>query len=85
MLFFPVLLFRASLPLLASQGDESCADTDGKALTLYGVVDPGPSEHFHGSSKRKKEQLMQRNRQLYRSNPNMTSGCTSLTAAGHLQ
>ncbi|XP_034531280.1 afadin [Notolabrus celidotus] len=37
------------------------------------VVDPGPSQALHGSSRRKKEQMMQRNRQLFRSNPNMTS------------
>ncbi|XP_022606455.1 afadin-like [Seriola dumerili] len=45
----------------------------GKELMLYSVVDAGPSEQLHGSSKRKKEQIMQRNRQLYRSNPNMTT------------
>ncbi|XP_058471589.1 afadin [Solea solea] len=34
------------------------------------------SEQIHGRSRRNKEQIMQRNRQLYRSNPNMTSGYT---------
>ncbi|XP_041828575.1 afadin [Melanotaenia boesemani] len=38
---------------------------------LYCVVDLGSSERLHGGSK-KKDQMMQRNRQLYRSNPNMT-------------
>ncbi|XP_037602474.1 afadin [Sebastes umbrosus] len=45
---------------------------NGKALMLYSVVDPGPSEQLHGGSRRTKEQMMQRNRQLFRSNPNMT-------------
>uniref|UniRef100_UPI0037E9C8F6 afadin n=1 Tax=Semicossyphus pulcher TaxID=241346 RepID=UPI0037E9C8F6 len=51
-------------------GDKIYANPNSKTLALYSVVDPGP---LHGSSKRKKEQMMQRNRQLYRSNPNMTS------------
>ncbi|XP_018537246.1 LOW QUALITY PROTEIN: afadin [Lates calcarifer] len=54
-------------------GDTSNAKPNSKALMLYSVVDPGPSEQQHGSSRRKKEQIMQRNRQLYRSNPNMTT------------
>nr|XP_046268837.1 afadin [Scatophagus argus] len=37
------------------------------------VADPGPSQQLHGGSKRRKDQTMQRNRQLYRSNPNMTN------------
>lgn len=45
---------------------------------LHSFMDTGPSEQLHGSSKRKKEQIMQRNRQLYRSNPNMISECTSI-------
>ncbi|XP_054470257.1 afadin [Anoplopoma fimbria] len=43
------------------------------ALMLYRVVDPGPSERLHGGSKRSKDQIMQRNRQLYRSNPDMNT------------
>ncbi|XP_068577714.1 afadin [Cebidichthys violaceus] len=46
---------------------------NGKALMLYRVVDPGPSERLHGGSKRSKDQIMQRNRQLYRSNPKMNT------------
>ncbi|XP_035850323.1 afadin isoform X2 [Sander lucioperca] len=53
-------------------GHKSPAKPNGEALMLYRVVDPGPSEQLHGGSKKKKDQMMQRNRQLYRSNPNMT-------------
>ncbi|XP_069391951.1 afadin isoform X2 [Paralichthys olivaceus] len=54
-------------------GDTIFAKPNGEALVLYSAVDPGRSEHQpHGGSRRKKE-LMQRNRQLYRSNPNMTT------------
>ncbi|KAM9341599.1 afadin [Symphorus nematophorus] len=48
-------------------GDNSHADPEAKALELYGVE----GQNLHGGSRRKKEQIMQRNRQLYRSNPNM--------------
>ncbi|XP_049918592.1 afadin isoform X3 [Epinephelus moara] len=54
-------------------GDNSHPKPNGKALMLYSVVDPGPSDQLHGASRRRKEQMMQRNRQLYRSNPNMTA------------
>ncbi|KAM7403498.1 hypothetical protein PAMA_004114 [Pampus argenteus] len=57
-------------------GDKSHAKPNGKALMLYSVLDPAHSEQLdslHGSSKRKKDQIMQRNRELYRSNPNMTT------------
>lgn len=77
---FKRLLFRPRIKtffFLASQGDESLANSNGKSVELYSVVDAAPSEH-HGGSRRKKEQIMQRNRQLYRSNPNMTRGCTSI-------
>ncbi|XP_034431340.1 afadin isoform X1 [Hippoglossus hippoglossus] len=54
-------------------GDTIFAKPNGEALVLYRAVDPGPSGHqLHGGSRRKKE-LMQRNRQLFRSNPNMTT------------
>ncbi|KAK9534039.1 hypothetical protein VZT92_009114 [Zoarces viviparus] len=46
---------------------------NGEALMLYREVDPGPSQRLHGGSERSKEQIMQRNRQLYRSNPNMNT------------
>ncbi|XP_039993356.1 afadin-like [Xiphias gladius] len=51
-------------------GDKSNAT----ALMLHSVADP-LSEQHHGSSRRTKDQIMQRNRQLYRSNPNMTNFC----------
>ncbi|KAM6917386.1 afadin [Lycodopsis pacificus] len=54
-------------------GVTSHSKPNGKALMLYRVVDPGPSERLHGGSKRWKDQIMQRNRQLYRSNPNMNT------------
>ncbi|XP_035811077.2 afadin isoform X2 [Amphiprion ocellaris] len=56
-------------------GDRGLAKPNGKAFMLYSVMDPGPSEHLHRGSRRQKEQIMQRNRQLYRSNPNMTNIC----------
>ncbi|KAK2826588.1 hypothetical protein Q5P01_020802 [Channa striata] len=40
---------------------------------LYSVVDPSSSEQLHESNNRKKDQILQRNRQLYRSNPNVTT------------
>ncbi|XP_074548590.1 afadin [Halichoeres trimaculatus] len=57
--------------------DEIYAIPNCKTYELYSVVDPGASQPLHGNSRRKKEQMMQRNRQLYRSNPNMTSGYAS--------
>ncbi|KAI3367154.1 hypothetical protein L3Q82_008211 [Scortum barcoo] len=54
-------------------GDKSHSKPNSKGLVLYSAVDLGPSEQLHGSSKRKKDQIMQRNRQLYRSNPNMNN------------
>ncbi|XP_044022668.1 afadin isoform X2 [Siniperca chuatsi] len=57
-------------PLERTTGDKSHAKPKGKALVLHSVVDPGPSEQFHVSSRTKKDQI---NRQLYRSNPNMTN------------
>ncbi|KAM4625263.1 afadin [Polymixia lowei] len=48
---------------------------NGKALVLYDGVNQSSSEQWenhHGTSRRKREQIMQRNRQLYRSNPNVT-------------
>ncbi|XP_008304631.1 afadin [Stegastes partitus] len=54
-------------------GDQGHAKPNGKALVLYGVMDPGHSEQLHGGSRRQKDLIMQRNRQLYRSNPNMAA------------
>ncbi|XP_044231429.1 afadin [Thunnus albacares] len=57
-------------------GDKSHAKPNSNALMLHSVLDPGHSEQLeslHGSSRRKKDQIMQRNRELYRSNPNMTT------------
>ncbi|XP_054597763.2 afadin [Nothobranchius furzeri] len=48
---------------------------NSKRSMLYCGVNLGPSERPHEGSKSKKEQVMQRNRQLYRSNPNMTWDC----------
>ncbi|XP_070776147.1 afadin [Enoplosus armatus] len=62
-----------SEPPSGKTGDESQAKPNGNTLVLYSVVDPGPSEQLHGGSRRKRDQIMQRNRQLYRSNPNMTN------------
>ncbi|XP_038585533.1 afadin-like [Micropterus salmoides] len=58
-------------PSKRTAGDKIHAKPNGNAAMLYCVVDPGPSQQLHGSSRRKKDQIMQRNRQLYRSNPNM--------------
>ncbi|XP_070834683.1 afadin [Chaetodon trifascialis] len=59
--------------LLSEPASERITGKHGLTLMLYSVVDPGPSEQFHRSSKRKKDQIMQRDRQFYRSNPNMTT------------
>ncbi|KAA8581893.1 hypothetical protein FQN60_008633 [Etheostoma spectabile] len=59
-------------PSERTTGHKSPAKPNGEALMLYRVVDPGPSQQLHGGSKRQKDQVMQRNRQLYRSDPNMT-------------
>ncbi|XP_068436318.1 afadin [Clinocottus analis] len=65
--------------LLSEQSEKTTGETshtkpNGTALMLYRVVDPGPSERLHGGNKRSKDQAMQRNRQLYRSNPDMNTG-----------
>ncbi|KAL6105260.1 uncharacterized protein ACO6RY_06827 [Pungitius sinensis] len=52
-------------------GDTSHTEPGAKELVLN-RVDPGPSDRFNGGSKRTTDQIMQRNRQLYRSNPNMS-------------
>ncbi|XP_026161121.1 afadin [Mastacembelus armatus] len=54
-----------------STGIKNDAKPKGKALMLYSVVDPG--QQLQESSKRKNEKIMHRNRQLYCSNPNMTT------------
>ncbi|XP_034714054.1 afadin [Etheostoma cragini] len=59
-------------PSERTTGHKTPAKPNGEALMLYRVVDPGPSQQLHGGSNRKKDQVMQRNRQLYRSDPNMT-------------
>ncbi|KAF3700919.1 Afadin Afadin adherens junction formation factor [Channa argus] len=53
--------------------NKSTAVLNSKALSLYSVVDPGPSEQPYESNIGKKEQIMQRNGQLYRSSPNVTT------------
>ncbi|XP_055361973.1 afadin [Betta splendens] len=54
-------------------GDRRSAAPNYKALVSCSVMDPGPCEGLHKNSKKKKDQMMQRNRQLYRSDPNITS------------
>lgn len=54
------------------KGDGEQRKLNNGGWTLHCVVDGSPSERLHGGSKRKKDQRMQKNRQLYRSNPNMT-------------
>ncbi|KAM8916829.1 afadin isoform 2-T2 [Spinachia spinachia] len=51
--------------------DASRTEPGGKGPVLNGVVGPGPSDRFNGGNKRTTDQITQRNRQLYRSNPNM--------------
>ncbi|KAM6912204.1 afadin [Xenentodon cancila] len=53
--------------------DGDPAKRNNAASTLYCVVDLGPSARLHGGSKSRKDQTMQRSRQLYRSNPNMAA------------
>ncbi|XP_029973342.1 afadin-like [Salarias fasciatus] len=54
-------------------GERGQAKPNAEASVLRGDTDPAPSEQLLGSSKRKKEQMMQRNRQLYRSSPNVNN------------
>lgn len=68
---FQLLVTKSRFPL--PWGGEGYAYPKSTAFILHSV-NPQPSEHLHGNSRRKKEQLMQRNRQLYRSNPNITGG-----------
>ncbi|KAM9354816.1 afadin [Pholidichthys leucotaenia] len=65
-------LLNDSAPERAT-GDRESTEPNSNVYVLYGVVGPAPSQQLYGGSKRKKEQTMQRNRQLYRSNPNMTA------------
>ncbi|CAB1331291.1 unnamed protein product, partial [Coregonus sp. 'balchen'] len=57
----------------------SHAKPNGKALILYDGMEqsPGPSglwgNNHHGGNRRQREQTLLKNRQLYRSNPNMIS------------
>ncbi|XP_047202116.1 afadin isoform X3 [Girardinichthys multiradiatus] len=50
------------------------AKLNNAVSTLYCVVDLSPSERLHGGSETKKDQRIQKNRQLFCSNPNMTAG-----------
>ncbi|XP_029350222.1 afadin [Echeneis naucrates] len=61
--------------LQRSTGEKSGARPNSDELLLHGVAGGCPSEQLHGRSRGKKQQIMQRNRQLYRSNPNMTDFC----------
>ncbi|XP_035467399.2 afadin isoform X1 [Scophthalmus maximus] len=56
-------------------GEKSFPKPNGEAFELYSAVEAGPSQQLHerSSSRWNKEQIMQRNRQLYRSDPNMTT------------
>lgn len=76
--FFVHFLFSVSLTLL---GDESPTCPNSVEYTVSNV-DSGISEYPCRLSKRKKEQLMLRNRQLYRSNPNMISKYQCLMLLG---
>ncbi|TNN78222.1 Afadin [Liparis tanakae] len=55
-------------------GGTSHTKPNGKAFMLYRDVDPGPSERLQGGSERSKDEATQRNRRLYRSNPDMNTG-----------
>ncbi|XP_030573997.1 afadin isoform X3 [Archocentrus centrarchus] len=61
--------------LLSEPSPEKTAVSQGDRhhAMQYSIVNHSPSEQLHAGSKRKKDQIMQRNRQLYRSNPNMTA------------
>ncbi|KAK5617643.1 hypothetical protein CRENBAI_002379 [Crenichthys baileyi] len=57
-----------------SVGGGENAKLNNAVSTLYCVVDLSPSERLHGGSETKKDQRIQKNRQLFCSNPNMTAG-----------
>lgn len=69
------------LPALDGSGPTSSshAKPNGKALILYDGMEqsPGPSglwgNNPHGGNRRQRQQTLLKNRQLYRSNPNMIS------------
>ncbi|XP_072222021.1 afadin [Leuresthes tenuis] len=63
------------LEALLSKSSEENAKPNTKVPTLYCVVDLSLSERPHGGSKSKKDQMVQRNRQLYRSTPDMNVYC----------
>ncbi|XP_061651455.1 afadin [Phyllopteryx taeniolatus] len=61
-------------PAGTAEGDNSHVEANREEMLLYPVEDPGPSEQPEGRRSRggkMKEQIMQKNRQFYRSNPNM--------------
>lgn len=59
-------LCHLTAPFPSLPGDERHANPHSKAHTVY-------SEYNYGICKKKKDQIMLRNRQLYRSNPSMNS------------
>ncbi|XP_006798723.1 afadin isoform X1 [Neolamprologus brichardi] len=65
-------LLRESTPEKTT-GERDHAMPNNKACIKYSTEDHSPSEELHGGSRRKKQQIMQRNRQFYRSNPNMAA------------
>ncbi|XP_028293825.1 afadin-like [Gouania willdenowi] len=66
-------LLSEATPQKTVAGDSGHAKPSAKAVVLSG--NPQPLEHLHGSSREAKKQKMQRNRQLYRSNPDMSDLC----------
>ncbi|XP_075304789.1 afadin [Odontesthes bonariensis] len=71
----PVVTFQVAKCGASYHGLEALLSKSEQMPTLHCVVDLSPSERPHGSSKRKKDQMVQRNRQLYRSNPDMNVYC----------
>ncbi|MEQ2295912.1 hypothetical protein AMECASPLE_019458 [Ameca splendens] len=57
-----------------SVGGGENAKLNNAVSTLYCVVDLSPSERLHRSSETKKDQRIQKNQQLFCSNPKMTAG-----------
>ncbi|XP_076013546.1 afadin [Genypterus blacodes] len=70
------LLSEATSGTAAGDKIQSCAEQSGKVLVLHSDAarSQQQQQQLCGNGKTKKEQILQRNRQLYRSDPNMTTG-----------
>lgn len=73
--FRPPWLNQDSLSL--PKGGRGPTEPGGKGLTLNSV-DPAPSDRLNGGNRGTTDRIIQRNRQLYRSDPDMKGARTSI-------